>query len=141
MAVYPRVPKKQSARATGRGVAGVSYKVALSNADTAGGVLAVANPEGVTLIVRSLILDVTTKATGACTVDAGIAANGTTSNDTLIDGVDVGTAAGTFDSQKDAGTNGAGPRRWGASEYLTVSKASGAAAGLAGYAYITYEIA
>lgn len=119
----------------------MSYKVALSNADTAGGVLAVANPEGVTLIVRSLILDVTTKATGACTVDAGIAANGTTSNDTLIDGVDVGTAAGTFDSQKDAGTNGAGPRRWGASEYLTVSKASGAAAGLAGYAYITYEIA
>lgn len=117
------------------------YKVALSAADAAGGVLSLANPEGVTLIVKSLVLDVTTKATAACTVDAGIAANGTTLNDTLIDGVDVGTAVGTFDSQKDAGTNGAGARRWGATEFLTVSKASGAAAGIVGYAYVDYQIA
>lgn len=117
------------------------YKATLSAAETAGGVLSLANPEGVTLIIRDLVLDVTTKATAACTLDAGIAANGTTLNDTLIDGVDVGTAAGTFDSQKDAGTNGAGSRRWGATEFLTVSKASGAAAGLVGNAYIDYSIA
>lgn len=141
MTFYPYTPKKQSAAApTGRGVTKM-YKVALAAADTAGGVLSLANPEGVTLIVKSLVIDVTTKSTAASTVDAGIAANGTTSNDTLIDGVDTGTAAGTFDTQKDAGTNGAGARRWGATEYLTISKASGAAAGLVGFAYIDYQIA
>lgn len=117
------------------------YKATLSNADTAGGVLALLNPEGVTLIVHGLVLDVTTIATAACTLDAGIAANGTTSNDTLIDGVDVNTAVITADNIKNAGTNGASARRWGATEYLTVSKASGAAAGLAGSAYIDYSIA
>jgi hypothetical protein len=141
MTFYPYTPKKQSVAArTGRGVAKM-YKVALADADTAGGVLSLANPEGVALIVTGLVLDVTTAATGACTLDAGIAANGTTSNDTLIDGVDVNTAVITADNIKNAGTNGASARRWGATEYLTVSKASGAAAGLAGYAYVDYVIA
>lgn len=141
MTFYPKTPKKQSVAArTGRGDKRM-YKATLSNADTAGGVLALLNPEGVTLIVHGLVLDVTTIATAACTLDAGIAANGTTSNDTLIDGVDVNTAVITADNIKNAGTNGASARRWGATEYLTVSKASGAAAGLAGSAYIDYSIA
>lgn len=115
-----------------------AYRVALAALDTAGGVLSVANPEGASLIVTRLILDVTTKSTAACTVDAGIAANGTTSADNLLDGLDVGTAAGVFDNTENGGTNGKGAKKWGASEYLTASMASGAAAGLAGYAYIEY---
>lgn len=114
------------------------YKVALAALETAGGVLALANPEGVPLIIKRLILDVTTKATGACTVDAGIAANGTTLNDTLLDGLDVGTAAGVFDNIEHQGTNGVSAKRWGTTEYLTISKASGNAAGLVGNAYIEY---
>lgn len=113
-----------------------AYKVALGHADTAGGVLSLANPEGVNLIVTKLVLNVTTVATGACTVDAGIAANGTTLNDTLIDGADVNAAVGSFGSP--SGTHGVPAVLWGSDKYLTVSKASGAAAGLAGNAYIEY---
>lgn len=115
-----------------------TYKVALAALDTAGGVLSLANPEGVALIVKRIILDVTTKSTGACTVDAGIAANGTTSADNLLDGLDVGTAAGVFDNIENQGTNGVGAKKWGTTEYLTISKATGAAAGLVGNAYIEY---
>jgi hypothetical protein len=108
-----------------------TLKVALAALDTAGGVLAVANPFGADVIVKSLILDVTTAATAACTIDAGIAANGTTSNDGLIDGQDVNAAAGAFKNSA--------VKKWGASQYLTISKASGAAAGLVGNAYIEVQ--
>lgn len=114
-------------------------KVALAALDTGGGVLSLANPEGVDLIIPTggLVIDVTTAATAACTLNAGIAAAATTPSDTLIDGVDVNTAAGVFDNGDDAGTNG-GPDKWGSDEFLTISVATGAAAGLAGYAYIRY---
>lgn len=115
-----------------------AYKVALAALDTAGGVLSLANPEGVDLIVTRLILDVTTKSSAACTVDAGIAADGTTSNDTLIDGLDVGTAAILADNIENQGSNGVAAKKWSSSQYLTISKASGAAAGLVGNAYIEY---
>jgi hypothetical protein len=113
-----------------------AYKVALGHADTAGGVLSLANPEGIDLIVTKLVIDVTTAATAACTVDAGIAANGTTSADNLIDGQDVNAASGAFGSP--SGSNGKSAKFWKSTEYLNISKASGAAAGLAGYAYIEY---
>lgn len=115
-----------------------ALKVALAALDAAGGVLALANPEGADIIVKRIILDVTTKSTAACTVDAGIAANGTTSNDTLLDGLDVGTAAGVFDNIENQGTNGVGAKKWTSAQYLTISKATGAAAGLVGNAYIEY---
>ena len=116
-----------------------AYKVALTAATdtTAGGVLSLANPEGVDLIVTRLVLDITTEATGAATVDGGIAANGTTSSDTLIDGADVGTAAGVFDNIENGGTNGKAAARWDSDEYLTIT-ASATLAGLVGNAYIEY---
>lgn len=113
-------------------------RVALAALDTAGGVLSVANPAGVDIIVTKVVLDVTTKSTGACTLDVGIAADGATSNDTLLDGVDVGTAAGLFDNVTNKGTNGKPQVKWGASQFLTASKATGSAAGLVGNAYIHY---
>lgn len=115
-----------------------AYRCALSALDTAGGVLSLANPEGADIVVTRLVLNVTTKATAACTVDAGIAANGTTSSDNLIDGLDVGTAAGVFDNVDNGGTNGKAHQKWGSTEYLTASMSTGAAAGLVGYAYVEY---
>lgn len=115
-----------------------AYRVALTAATdtTAGGVLSLANPEGVALIVTRLILDVTTASSGAATVDAGIAANGTTSADNLIDGASVATAT-TLDNTEDGGTNGKGTRKWGTSQYLTIT-ASATTAGMVGFAYIEY---
>lgn len=141
MGIFPNQYKKQKRGAiTGARGEVRMYKVALSASDAAGGVAAIANPEGVEVIVTRVVIDVNTQSTGACTVDAGIAANATTLADTLIDGLSV-AAAGTFDNISDAGTNGKARAAWGASQFLTISKASGAAAGLAGNVYIEYTIA
>jgi hypothetical protein len=114
-------------------------RVALGHADTAGGVVAWANPEGAAILVSRMVIDVNTKATGACTVDAGVAANVTTSNDGLLDGLDVGTAAGAFDNITDKGTNGKSRQKVTPSQFVTISVASGASAGLVGFAYIYYH--
>lgn len=115
-------------------------KVALAAADTAGGLFAWANPEAGAIIVTRVILDVTTDATGACTADVGKAANGTTSADNLIDGLDIGTAAGVFDNLGNAGSNGKTRQRVAAGEYVTGSVATGASAGLVGSALIAYVV-
>lgn len=110
-------------------------KAALAAVDSAGGVFALANPEGRDVIVTGVYLNVTTVATGACTVDAGIAATATTSADTLIDGQDVHTATGALGEK---GSNGKVCKLWKDGQYLTGSVASGASAGLVGYVYVTY---
>lgn len=117
------------------------YRAALvaGTTTTGGDILSIANPEGVDVIITRFVVDVTTEATGAATADFGIAADGTTSSDTLLDGVDIGTAAAMFDSADatDQGTNGKASRKWGSSEYMTGTP-SATAAGLVGYAYIEY---
>lgn len=118
----------------------VWVKAPLAAVATDGGVLAWKNPEPGAILVTRLILDVTTTATGACTLDAGTAADGTTSNDGLLDGVDVGTAAGVFDNLGNAGSNGRARQRLAAGSYVTVSQASGAVAGLVGSALIAYVV-
>ena len=117
-----------------------TVKVALAAADTAGGLLAWANPEGATIIVTHVVVDVTTGSTGACTADFGVAANGTTLSDTLLDGINA-NGAGPNDNIYDKGTAGASRRTMTSSQFLTGSKATGAAAGLVGNAYITYIVA
>ncbi len=116
-----------------------AYKVALTAATTnaVGGVLKVQNPEGVDLIITRIVLDVTTKSTGAATLDVGIDDDGAQSNDTLLDGVDVGTAAGVFDNVKHGGTNGVAAKKWPAGHYL-VATASATVAGLVGSAYVEW---
>lgn len=114
-------------------------KVALGSATGNGGVLAWANPEGVPIDIEGVKLDVTTKTTGAATIDVGVAANGTTTADNLIDGQDIGTAAGLFSTGKNGGTNGKPDQRMTASQFVT-GTASANPAGLVGYAYITYLI-
>lgn len=115
-----------------------AYRAALTAATTTtgGAVLSLANPEGVKLLITRFILHITTASNGAASVDAGIAADGTTSADTLIDGKSVATA-GAFDNITDKGSNGLPLREWGASQYVTVT-ASATTAGMVGHAYIEY---
>lgn len=115
-----------------------AFPAALGSLDTPGGIAAIKNPEGEDLYVTRLLVDITTKATAACTIDAGIAANATTSADNLIDGADAFAATGTLDNQRNAGTNGRAGFRWPAGQFLTVSRATGAAAGLKGNVLIEY---
>jgi hypothetical protein len=118
-----------------------TVKVALGALDTAGGVFAWQNPEAVSILVTKVVLDVTTIATAACTLDVGTTAtNATTLSDNLIDGCDVHTAIGLFSVLDTDGTNGKAQQKLASGKWVTGSKASGAAAGLAGYAYITYHI-
>jgi len=116
-----------------------AYKVALTAATSTavGGVLNVTNPAGVDLIITRVLFNVTTKSTGAATLDVGIDDAGDTSNDTIMDGLDVGTAAGLFDNIENQGTNGKSALRWPAGYHL-VATASASVAGLVGYAYIEF---
>lgn len=102
-----------------------------------GGMLSLANPEGATLFITEVVFDITTEATGAATADVGVAANGTTSSDTLMDGVDVGAAAIVANNHKHAGTNGMSIVKWTSSQYVTAT-ASATLAGLVGTYHISY---
>lgn len=115
-------------------------KVALGTGTSGGGVLAWANPEGVPVGIVNIEIYTTTKSTGASTIDVGTAANATTSSDNLIDGLDTGTAVVFADNNTDKGTNGKTRQLMSATQYVTASQASGAVAGLVGYAYISYVV-
>lgn len=115
-------------------------RVALAAVDTAGGVFAWANPTGSTVMITGLAVDVTTVTSGACTIDCGVATDGTTLSDTLIDGASTATTARVIDNIKDTGTNGTSMQRCTSSQYVTGSVASGASAAIVGYAYIYYHI-
>jgi hypothetical protein len=115
---------------------GGSLKVALAVAAGAGGVVSLANPEAARVIITRVTLDITGAGPGSATADAGVAANGSTSADNLLDGVAIDAAA-LKDNITDKGTNGKTSRAWGASEYVTVT-ASALPTGLAGYLHIDY---
>ena len=112
--------------------------VTLADADTGGGVVSVKNPEGVEVLITEAILVVGTVSTGACTLDIGVAAGATTVSDTLIDGQDVNSATGRFDNINEAGGNGGRDRALGATQYITASMKTGAAAALAGQLIVNY---
>ena len=118
-------------------------KVALATGTAVGGVFAWQNPESAAVVVTRVIIDLTTKSTGAGTVNIGSAANATTSADNLLDGLDVNAATGVFDNIADKGTNGKEKQRvdaqGGTTDYVTASQTTGAVAGLVGNAYIFYH--
>lgn len=114
-------------------------RVALAAVDTGGGVFAWQNPEAGSILVERVILDVTTFTSGASTVDVGTTAtSATTLSDNLIDGVSLATAAKQVDNLGDAGTNGKTRQKLATGKWVTGSVASGASAGLVGFAYIHY---
>ena len=114
-------------------------RVALGAVDTGGGVFSWQNPTGQNVIVGRVVLDVTTPSSGACTLDVGTTAtSATTLSDNLIDGLSAATAAQVADNLGNAGTNGKTRQKLATGKWVTGSVASGASAGIAGYAYIHY---
>ena len=109
----------------------VIQKGVITAATTTTGGDAISWSPGVRAYLTGFHIDVTTEATGAATMDVGIAANGTTTSDTLIDGVDVGTAAIYATPYVNGGTNGAAPRLMTATQYVTGTP-SATLAGLVG---------
>lgn len=94
-------------------------------------------------IVLRVLLNVTTVATGACTVDIGYTAStATTSSDTFLDGIDVNGATGLFDSMDatlDTGTN-AHAQLAASGKWITADEKTGDATGLVAVAYIQYVL-
>lgn len=91
-----------------------------------------ANPFGVDVIIVNRVLRVTTQSSGAATVDIGVAADATTSNDGLIDGASV-ASAGLVSAN---GSNGSSYQVWGASQFLNIAEASGDVTALVGSLYV-----
>jgi hypothetical protein len=96
-----------------------------------GAVLSLKNVYGVDLIITDMFVDVTTKSSGAATLDIGVDDKADTSNDTLFDGLNVGSAAGFFNATKNGGSNGVHSVIWKKGEYV-VATASATVAGLVG---------
>jgi len=108
-------------------------------ATTAGGLLAVLNPTAKTVMVERMILDITAAVTAATTADIGIAANGTTSSDTLLDGVALNVAT-TRDNTVSGGTNGKGAAKWTSGQYITGTTSAALTTGFAGTYAIHYRL-
>ena len=93
--------------------------------DTGGGLAAFANPFGVTAyILPGGVMGITTASSGACTASAGIAANGTTAATNILAATSV--AASGVTAMTLATT-------WTTAQFLTMSQATGASAGLIGF--------
>jgi hypothetical protein len=122
--------------------AGASLKLPVNiSASTTSGVLVSAqNPEGVAVIGTLAYIHVKTQATGACTVDFGVAATAI-SADTLIDGISVNSAPNQiYDNILNAGTHGLTRQYVAAGSYFTVAVASGDANGLSADFYVNYQL-
>lgn len=118
-------------------------RVALATDTGNAGMLSWQNPEEYPIIIQRLMLDITTEATGAAIANFGSDADGTGTSDDLIDGVDIGAAAGVFDNIDDAGVSGGSTVRLdakgGTTDFLT-GTAESDPAGLVGFAYIQYWV-
>lgn len=111
----------------GSGVIEYSAALTAATGTTAGGVISLANPFGVDVIITNAYMNITTAATTATnTIDLGVAANGTTSSDTLFDGT-----AASAGLKNVGGTNGLVGRLWADDQYVT-GTASATLAGMVG---------
>jgi hypothetical protein len=118
-----------------------TVRVPLVASDAGGGVLSWKNPEQVAIDVRRLTLDFNTVATGACTIDAGVTAvSAATSSNNLITGCNAAAAVASFDNITDKGVSGKEHQRLAKGGWVTATKATGATAGLAGFAIISYVL-
>lgn len=116
------------------------YLGAVTGTSSSSGVFAsFANPTGATIFVHEVYMDITTQSSGASTLDIGIAADATTSSDTLIDGVS-GAAVLRATILKNGGTNGRNGQKVTASQYINVAEASGNVDALVGALYIVYSV-
>lgn len=99
--------------------------LAITGGASSSGVFAsLANPFGATVQIVSAVLVISTQSSGASTLDIGVGANASTSNDGLIDGLS-GATAGTYNNTNNGGTNGKAAQAWASTGYLNVAEASG----------------
>jgi hypothetical protein len=92
------------------------------------------------IIIIGVVIDLVSPSSVPAGVSFGVAPDGATFSDNLIDGLNV-HVAGTFDNYTDKGANGRTCRKLNADngQYVTGSQvAAGSVAGIAGYAYISY---
>ncbi len=99
----------------------------------AGFLAAIANPEEADVIVTRVIIDVTTEATGAANMRAGVGATATTNTDNLITDTAVGAAPVVLDSADTAGRS----QKWEDDQFITI-RGSADTTGLVGNAYVEY---
>lgn len=113
-------------------------KVAASK--TSGQIVSIQNPEKVPVMVeRAFVLVDTTGSSAACTVNMGIATT-STSSDNLIDGLSLNVVPiGLYDNIEDKGSNGKSRQYMGATDYWTVSVATGDANGFEGKFFCSYH--
>ena len=103
---------------------------------------AVQNPEGVDCIVTNVIVDITTAGgTGSSVLDVDVAADSTSTGDSIIDGLDL-NATGVADRHDDAGSSGGEALKWdkngGTNDYITGKILVQNAASLVGTVIIEY---
>ena len=103
-----------------------------------GEVAGVLNPEGVPLIITDVKLYVTTPSTGAANLSVGIAANATTSDTDMINGLAInGAITGkAYHGMTALAAKGAA-QVWAAADYLTVS-GSADSSGFTGRLFVQY---
>ncbi len=100
--------------------AGRPLLYSLSTTTGGGGALSLENTSGGDLWIMSADLAITTAASGGVTLDIGIGASGSTSYDTLLDGV-AASATGGKNAYDDKGTNGKVPRKWPSGQFVTAT--------------------
>ena len=104
-----------------------------------GEVASVLNPEGVPLVITDVKILVTTPSTGAATLSVGIAAAATTSDNDMIDALDInGAAAGSAYHGMTALAAKGAAQVWGATEYITAT-GSADTTGFVGTLYVQYD--
>lgn len=107
------------------------------------GIQAWQNPESVAIVITRAILDVTTVATSACTLDVGYTAtSAATTSDTLLDGVDVNAAIAVFDSMNAALDSGANAKaqKCAIGAWVTIDEKTGDAEGMVATLYLQYYL-
>jgi len=118
----------------------VFYKGALvaATSTAVGGVISWQNTTGEAIIIEHIYLDITTGSTGAATLDVGVAASSTGTNDTLIDGC-TASLVKVVSNLVNGGTHGGVAKV--ANSYYVQGSASATVAGLVGTYNIIYRIA
>lgn len=113
------------------------FVIEFDEGDGNGVISSTPNPEGADVWITRAILEIETGSTGASTLDIGVAANASTSNDGLFDGYSGATAVIT-DNIKEVTGNAKAGQKWDAAKVLNIAEASGDVTGLVGKLYIQY---
>ena len=122
-------------------------KVPLSGGDdTPGGLAAWQNPTGADVVVGAYLVKVASASGASCVIDVGVAGDGTTVSDTLLDGLDLGSGSSpaaphVLDTDADAGTNGSFSRLVRLDEWVTASTVAGTSGGVQGTLIVEYSAA